>query len=91
MKEILIRPATADDIPFICDSFWRSSKRNPDGLNMATIKDIVNAVDTKIIVACLPDDESIIVGYNVLWEYGEKRFLYVKVAFRNLGIERMLA
>lgn len=91
MKEILIRPANADDIPFICDSFWRSSKRNPDGLNMATIKGIVNHPDTRIDVACLPDDESVIVGYKVNGAGLDEYFLYVKVAFRNLGIERMLA
>jgi hypothetical protein len=82
MSNVLIRDLREDDIPFICDSMWRSSKQS---MNMATVKALVYDKNTQIKVACLPDDEQVIIGYKI-----NSEFIYVKVAFRNLGVEKEL-
>jgi hypothetical protein len=88
MNQVTIRKAKDSDLPFICDSMWRSSKGEK---NMATVKQIVADSLDEILVACLEGDEDIIVGY-VINKIGHENYLvYVKVAFRGLGIERMLA
>jgi hypothetical protein len=82
MNNILIRDLREDDIPFICDSMWRSSKQTQ---NMATIKQLVYDKNTQIKIACLPGDERVIIGYKI-----NNGFIYVKVAFRNLGVKEEL-
>jgi len=43
-----------------------------------------------IKVACLPDDENVILGYK-MGEPGHKFYYsYVKIAFRGMGIEKEL-
>ena len=82
MKNFIIRDKEDSDIAFICDSMWRSSKQS---LNMATVKQMIYDPKTRIKVACLPNDESVIIGYKI-----NSDTIYVKVAFRNIGVEREL-
>ena len=82
MNQVIIRDKVDSDTAFICDSMWRSSKQS---LNMATVKGIIYDPKTQIKVACLPNDESIIIGYKINSDH-----IYVKVAFRNLGVENLL-
>ena len=55
------------------------------------IEHILNNPTTEITLACLKDDESVIVGYSV----GTKdkkilHFTFVKKAWRNIGVAKML-
>jgi hypothetical protein len=82
----LIREIRPSDLPFVCDAFWRSQKKE-NGLPMEKIKKIVN--ESKVKVLCLQDDEDTILGFKIfndeiiIWQY-------IKVAFRNMGLEEKL-
>lgn len=52
---------------------------------------IVNNPTNKIMVACLPDDKDVILGYSILGEdFQTIHFCYVKSAWRKNGIARSL-
>lgn len=87
MENFIIRDSIEGDVPFVCDSMWRSSKQEK---NMSTIKQIVYDKKTKIKIACLPNDQSVIIGYKLVCCEYDKPFIYVKVAFRNMGVENSL-
>lgn len=87
MSNILIRDMKPEDVPFICDSCWRSMKQT---MNMLAIKAAVNDPGMTIKVACLPDDENVILGYKIGAVWDKFNYTYVKVAFRGMGIEKEL-
>lgn len=101
MPKVQLRPANAEDISFIFNSWLKSFR------NSYFSKNIVNTVyfteqhkviegilkTSTVIVACNPDDISQVYG----WICAERidgifclHYLYVKHSFRSLGIGRIL-
>lgn len=103
MKEqIAIRDATPDDMPFFFNSFLNHYKHSsphtrliPDGnyyLEMHSIADrILDRKDNVLKLCVLAEDPSIAFGYLWANKYPQTIFyLYVKKAFRGLGIGKAL-
>lgn len=101
MNDVLeIRPAREADTNFIYSSWLRSYKWGnsflrglPDYLyypHMTQLIDyLIKVRNVKIEVVCLREDSDIIVGY-VVKEHRTVHFLFVKEAWRKLGIAKSL-
>jgi len=99
-----IRPKYQDDDGFIYATWLRSYRfgsRFAKGINNTTffrehtkiIKYILDKKTTRCLIACLSDDPKVILGYCV-FEVGESpviHYVYVKEAFRKMGIATRLA
>ena len=99
--EWTIRPPQKEDIEFIY-STWTRSYRHGSAMGKSLNSDaefykeynkvidwLLSQPDTEVHVACLPDQPPVILGYAV----SQKRilhFLFIKEAFKNLGIEESL-
>lgn len=97
-----VRTATDDDRNFVLKSFllgvyygetWFS--KIPKRIFMDNYKKVAEALFYKykgsIKIACLPDDETVILGYSILnKDETVLAFVYVKDAWRNRGIGRKL-
>jgi len=96
-----MRPARAEDFPFIANSFLKSYKGAPEArcLDSKTyyadyterLKKLVLTAETT--VACADDDEDQILGYIIGEKFGNHAivdYLYVKYPFRCLGVGKAL-
>jgi len=90
-RYIKVRDHVEDDIAFIYDAYMRNNwylKENSTTLKKATWmglqrKRLDKILETqKVQVACLSQDEDIIVGFGFK-DGEEKDFVYVKLAWRN--------
>lgn len=100
MEEILLRQLTADDIPFLYDSWLNSYRDSPffskkirSSIFFKFHRKIVSKLleKSQVIIAAAKEDPDIIIAYIVFDE--TKRILhyvYVKEPFRHLGIASKL-
>jgi len=90
---MILDAPTAEEFPFIFDSWARSFRRSPwagcvpnhlyDAVSRECSRGIVDRGATVIVAR--PDDVARVMGYAV-WEPGVLYFLYVKEAFRRMGV-----
>ena len=93
-----VRSAKGSDLNFIY-STWLESFRYDSHLgrscrNVIYFDQYPRVVDyilvrSKVLVVCYPQDEDVIFGY-IVYEPMIAHYLFVKQAFRNLGIAKML-
>lgn len=98
MQEVKIRAAKPSDIAFIYATWLRSYRSDNDfaasmrsSIYFAFYRTVIDQLlmDSKVSVAYLSDDPDIIFGYCV--SNGEVlHYVYVKEAFRKLGIAHKL-
>ena len=97
---IAIRPMRAEDIPWITDSWLRSSRESHYGVPhdeyMDTMRRVIKRLfgRSRIAIACDPEDSDQTFGF-VVWEPREGRkpllhWAYTKHSFRRFGIFRRL-
>ncbi len=98
--DVVLRPATADDVSFIFAT-WLNNFKNSSYHAKRIRKDVFYREHHKVIEDLLPncsvlvatpsDDSNTILGYIVA-EPADNivHFTYVKAAFRNLGIAKQL-
>lgn len=98
-----MRETTAEDLPFIFNSWLKSFRFNEDASRMSNgvyfgyFKELVTGLleSSSIVVACNPDDSTQIYGYAV-YDHKEDidlfvlHYIYVKYPFRNLGIGKRI-
>lgn len=98
MNQYIIRDAKGADLNFIYDT-WLNSYRNSEiGLKCGTTVFFDNyrfVLDqifekSKILIACLPDNEDVILGYASAAKPDTLHYVFVKEAFRRLGISNAL-
>lgn len=98
MTEVTVRQLQEDDKAFLFATYLRNhwfSKDNKTTLAKETfmriyhkrMEDLMKTVPIKVL--CLTEDPTVILGYSIE-EKQDKKFVYLKKAFRNLGLERML-
>lgn len=95
-----IRPANGQDVSFIYAT-WLNSYRSDSqiGLSCRTtifysaynriLDHILDSDNSQTLVACLPDDPNVILGYLV-FERDRIHYVFVKEVFRKTGIARSL-
>lgn len=90
-----IRSVSSKDIPFIYSSWLKSYKFGSDSMkNMRSsvffenYREILDIILTKseILIACLKEDEDVILGYICYEPTAIVHYCFIKEAFRNLGI-----
>ncbi len=105
MDQLLIRPAIAEDAPYILSAWTRSYHRDFIGnffrpwelylpAARARIADILARDTTNVLVAALPDNPDFIVGYLV-WEEDSNgksiiHYVQVKGGWKKRGIAKFL-
>lgn len=96
-----VRPGTADDEPFIYNSWLKANEKSPSAHYMlreiyySNHKKIVANIlkGAKVAVICNTDDDSQIYGYMVFTVISGNvflHFIYVKQVYRRLGMARHL-
>jgi ribosomal protein S18 acetylase RimI-like enzyme len=95
----IIRPATAEDIPFIMATWLRSQyygspwfREIPPEVYFAEYRAVVERYLSNSItmVSCLATDPDIVLGYSVYSPLGVLRWIYVKKAWRRQGVAKSL-
>ena len=98
-REVQVRPARGDDLPFVFATWLRSvhasslfAKRIPRPVfferHHAAIQRLLDR-GAELSVACLKEDDGVVVGY--LAREGKLiHFVYVKGPFRRMGVARAL-
>lgn len=95
---IAIRPARPEDIPFIYSSWLKSYKHgsNFGKSTRSTIffenyREIIDEIliSANIVVACLPEDANVILGYLV-HDGSVFHYCFIKQTFRRMGLASML-
>lgn len=99
----VVRDATAEDANFVLSTFLRGIYYGNDLFNlipkavfMESYKDIARKLfydqtKTTVKVACLVEDQRIIIGYSILSaDYLNIHYVYVKQKFRKQGIAKSL-
>lgn len=97
---IALRPADTSDVPFILATwlkglrFGNSWYRLIDNkvyfkLYHSVISAIISKPTTRVIVACLKEEPSVILGYSVV-EGDKLHWCQVKKAWRGIGIAKSL-
>lgn len=95
----VIRPVLPEDLAFIYNSWLKSYKFGSESMksmrsgtffeNYREILDYI-LTNSEILIACLPEDENIILGYicyeNILANSHLIHYCFIKETFRNLGI-----
>ena len=101
MDGVIARGLTKDDIGFLFSSFLQSSYYGDYSIHgrirlsvfkkhhRRVMESVLRRKDTRVIVACMPDDPSVIFGY-VIYAANKLFWIYVKDAFRKKGIGRFL-
>lgn len=89
----------AEEFAFVFDSWARSFRRSPwagcipnhlyDAVSRECAKGIIDRPDARVVLAVAPGDDRRVMGYYVA-EPGVLHWLYVKAAFRGMGIGRAL-
>ena len=96
-----MRPYCSKDAEFVASSWIKSNKSSPlsyhypDAIYEIYTRDIILKLlkNGKITIACLPEDESCILGWMCWTELDNKKiihYIYVKFANRNHQIARKL-
>lgn len=97
-----IRPAKPEDMNFVMATFLRGLyygdpwfTKIPKDIFMSVYKQIAQKAwenpNVRIKVACLKEDDNVILGYSVLSaDNSAILWVFVKMAFRNQGIARSL-
>lgn len=94
------REARPGDTSFILATWLRGLRYGNDWFELieaapyfdryqTIIEALINHPDTKISVACLKDDEDVIIAYSV---YSDKylHWVFTKAAWRNIGVAKSL-
>ena len=99
MSEIKIRLGKPEDIPFINNTWLYSLYNGSQYSNMEkdtfmreyrqTIGTLMSKPGVTVTVACLQDDENVIVGW-ACWESDILHFIYMKKMWRRNGIHFQL-
>lgn len=96
--ELLIRGLDKEDEAFVYATYLRHhwfAKTNKTTLPKDTFMRLLHnrleilIEEGRVEIASLNDDPSVIIGYSII-ESAAKTFVYIKKAFRNLGIEQLL-
>ena len=97
---IKIRGFKPEDINFILDSWLKSYFKNQTGYkedgkvffssHQKQIEKLFNDGRLVVQVACLPDDDDIILGFAVFGTDYSLHYISVKQSFQRLGIARMI-
>jgi hypothetical protein len=80
------------DYGYIIDTWIRSKYRDQAGKwhdEKEKIKPLLTLNNTKIVVACLPDDDDAIMGWLVA-NSDVLQFVYVRKGVRNLGLAKQM-
>ena len=86
----IVRGGLNSDEAFIVDSWIRNYEEEGTWrLRKERTREILWHDTTKILIACLPDDENAILGWCVT-QYPRVLFTYVRVDVRHNGIARKL-
>lgn len=101
-EEITLRDGTSDDLPFIYATWLRSQRKQGDNSQIRNrtyfeqkaieIRRLISSA--QVIVASSPEDQAQIFGYLVgssLKSLQVIHYVYVKTAFRKLGIATNMA
>lgn len=98
MAEYTIRKAIGSDLPFIFDTFLKSYKMSSvigkacrNGIFFDNYRLILDQIldESNILVACHQDEPTVIFGY-LISDGSILHYVFVKEAFRNLGIATAL-
>jgi len=98
VAHLKFRKAKASDINFIYDSFLKSMKNDSSLGRLCTahvffkeFPAIIDRIlsDSETLVASADEDDETIIGY-IIFEPNVVHYLFVKEAFRNLGIAKEL-
>ena len=98
MAEYKIRSAQGSDLAFIFDTFLKSYKMSSpvgracrNGIFFDNYRLVLDDIleNAKTYVACLPDEPTVIFGYLIA-DKATIHYVFVKEAFRNLGIDKAL-
>jgi hypothetical protein len=101
MSRFSLRDANEADFPFIYSTWLKGLRYGNDAFGMIdqqayfdkyhqVIEKILAAPSTYILVACLSDDPSTILGYSVREGTDTLHYVHVKDAFRRFGIAKEL-
>src|SRR5690554_1459582 len=97
-----VRDSKPSDLNFVLATFLRGVYHGdtylsevPRSIFMDNYKvvanKLVNNPNTIIKIACLPEDEDVILGYSILSaDYSTIHWCYVKAAWRNKGIAKSI-
>lgn len=97
-----VRPAKESDKAFILATFLRGVYYGdswysliPKDIFMDNYKyvaeGLVNSPTTEVMIACLPEDPDVILGYSIMGKNFQRiDFIYVKSAWRKKGIAKAL-
>lgn len=102
-EEIVFRTATADDKDFVFSTWLKSYKYSSYfaqrikkyyffKYHQKVLDAIWERETSHCLIACLKEDESVILGYIVVERFEKPilHFIYVKSNFRNFGIAKSL-
>lgn len=99
---ITVRDGTINDAPFVLSTFLRGLYYGnawfamiPKHIFMqhysAIVRALISSPKTIVKVACLPDDQDVIIGYSILSaDYQTIHWVHVKKAWRQKGIATAL-
>ena len=100
MQEWAIREARGNDLAFIYSTWLNSYRSDSHHRKTCTkfvfFKEYPKVIDlilarSQVLVACLPDDENVIIGYLVCETMNNiLHYAYTKESFRNLGVAKSL-
>jgi ribosomal protein S18 acetylase RimI-like enzyme len=98
MNKWLLRQPVESDVPFIYATLLRSNYFDTEALSQVrktiyfeNYRLVVDELllNAEVTIACLETDHQVILGY-MIHEPGVIHYIFVKDAFRNLGIARSL-
>lgn len=101
-KLFTVRNMKASDKSFIMSTFLKGLRFGSDFFReiqsdsyfknyQKIIDQLLSYNGTEVRVACLPDDEDVILGYSIHSDDGTKaHFVFVKSAWRGIGIAKTL-
>jgi ribosomal protein S18 acetylase RimI-like enzyme len=97
--ELHLRPAVGTDLNFIFDTF-RESVRHDSSLGRSCRtsifkKEFARVIDhvlekSKVLIACMSSDHNVILGYLIYEAPAVLQYIFVKQAFRRMGIAKEL-
>jgi ribosomal protein S18 acetylase RimI-like enzyme len=101
VDNVTLREAQESDFPFIYSTWLkglRFGNETFEKIHQDTyfkqyhkiLEQILTKPETYIVVACLPDDPSTILGYSVREGEDTLHYVHVKQAFRQFGIAKTL-
>lgn len=100
MNKFITRPYMSSDKNFIYASWLKGLYHGNDWFNeiptnvffknyQGALESILERPNVEILIACLPDDKEVILGYAVL-EKNTIHWIFVKESWRKMGIAKEL-